>query len=447
MATQASGYTGVQRSSILASAIVGYAMDAYNLLILAFAMPAIGKSLGLSPGQLGVVASSQLVASVFGGILFGWFADRRGRRAGLVASILVFSVGALLSAFAWDFSSLTVFRFITGVGLGGEWGLGMALFNEAWQRRRGLGSAIIQSCIPVGSLLAGLVGGTIIANQGPDGWRWALASGFVPVIFCVAIRFGMPESRLWQEFDRMRKTGELPESRGALTELRELTRPGTRRLLLLGFMLVGGYMLAYYGVTTYMPTMIVDTYHQTPPVWKSVNTYAVWIVIPVKIAFGAFGDRLGRRFAALGPIAFMLIASVGYLAISTSAFSQPYTGSIWTWMVFWIFFVWSMGNAATSSIGAWLSETFPTRVRATGISTAYMLGRGLGGFAPLLVPLFAGGDWARGMGIISVVGCVAFIIAGFLLPETRNRVMRAAETAQDTAASTPTAPAMKPTTT
>lgn len=445
MATQAAEYTGGQRFSILASAVVGYAMDSYNLLILPFVLPAIGTSLGLSGGELAFVVSSQLIASVLGGVLFGWFADRRGRRAGLVAAILVFSVGALLSAFAWNFSSLALFRFITGIGLGGEWGLGMALFNEAWQRRRGLGSAIIQSCIPVGSVLAGMVAGAIIADQGPGGWRWALASGFVPVILCVAIRFGMPESKLWLEYNRMRKAGELPQSRGTLTELRELTQTGTRRMLLLGFILVGGYMLAYYGVTTFMPTMIVDTFHQKPPVWSSVNTFAVWIVIPIKIAFGAWGDRLGRRFAALGPIIFMLVASVGFLAISTSGFSQPYTGSIWTWAIFWIFFVWSMGNAATSSIGAWLSESFPTKVRATGISTAYMLGRGLGGFAPLLVPLLGGGtNWARGMGIISLVGCVAFVIAGFLLPETRNRVMRAAETAQDTVA-TPAAATMKPT--
>ncbi|MDR0360962.1 MAG: MFS transporter, partial [bacterium] len=345
----------------------------------------------------------------------------------------------------WNFWSLTLFRFITGIGLGGEWGLGMALFNEAWNKRRGLGSAIIQSCIPVGSLLAGLIGGTIIAAQGPDGWRWALASGFVPVVVCIAIRFAMPESKLWQEYDQMRRAGELPESRGTFAELRELTQAGMRKPLLLGFMLVGGYMLAYYGVTTFMPTMIVHNYHQHVPVWKDVNTYAVWIVIPIKIAFGAFGDRLGRKFAALGPIVFMLVASVGYLAISTSGFRQPYAGSIWQWNVFWIFFIWSAGNASTSSIGAWLSETFPTKVRATGISTAYMLGRGLGGFSPILVPLIAAGNWALGMGVISIVGSLAFIVAAVLLPETRNRVLRAGETVGETAVRTPAAPAVKAT--
>src|SRR5690606_3858558 len=234
------------------------------------------------------------------------------------------------------------------------------------------GSSIIQSCIPVGSLFAGLVSGAIIGSQGADGWRWALASGFVPVVLCLLIRFGMPESKVWQEYDTLRRSGQLEQRRSTFAELRDLVGAGNRRMLVLGFMMVGGYMLAYYGVTTFMPTMIVETYDQSPPVWSAVNTFAVWVVIPVKIAFGALGDRLGRRFAGIGPMLFFGIASVGFLLTTTAGFHQEYPGSIWAWNVFWIFFLWSAGNAATSSIGAWLSEVFPTRVRATGISTAYM---------------------------------------------------------------------------
>lgn len=423
------GYTGAQRFTILASAVLGYTLDGYNLLILSFVIPALQRSMGFSGAQVGMLASAQLLASIVGGLLFGWFADRRGRRAGLAASILVFSVGALLSGLAWNFWSLAAFRFLTGIGLGGEWGLGMALFNEAWNRRRGLGSAVIQSCLPLGSLLAGLVAAPIITAQGPDGWRWALATGFLPVLLCVPIRFFMPESRLWEEYDRLRR----PASHG-FAEFAEILHGKTRRLWILCFLLVGGYMVAYYGVTTYMPTMIVHSYHQAPSVWKAVNTFAVWVVIPVKIAFGAFGDRLGRRFAALVPIMFMVLASIGYL-LSSSVLRQAYPGSIWGWNVFWIFFVWSAGNAGTASLGAWLSEIFPTSVRATAISTTYMFGRGLAALAPVLVPLAAGGgDLARGMGAVSLGGCVLFVLAGSLLPETRNRVLRAAETSAGTVA-------------
>ncbi|MBO0876738.1 MAG: MFS transporter, partial [Pseudonocardia sp.] len=426
----AAGYTGRERFSILASAILGYTLDGYNLLILSFVLPALPSSMGLTGGQAGFVVSAQLLASVVGGVVFGWYADRRGRRAGLVASIFVFSVGALLSGFSWDLWSLTFFRFLTGIGLGGEWGLGMALFSEAWNRRRGLGSALIQSCLPLGSLLAGLVAAAIITAQGPDGWRWALASGFVPVLLCVAVRFFMPESRLWREYDQLRREGRLnqPASRSC-SEFWEILQGGTRRLWFLGFLLVGGYMLSYYGVTTFMPTMIVRSYHQTPAVWSAVNAFAVWVVIPIKVVVGALGDRLGRRFAALVPIILMVVASIGFLLTTRSGFFQAYPGSIWTWNVFWIFFIWSAGNSATSSLGAWLSEIFPTSVRATAISTTYMFGRGLAALSPVLVPLAGAGNLALGMGLISIIGCAMFLVAGALLPETRNRVLRATETA------------------
>src|ERR1700754_1127835 len=145
-----------QLSSILLSSVLGYTTDSYNLLILSFVLPALKKDLGLSTQQAGLVLSAQLFASVVGGLVFGRFSDRHGRKAGLIWSIALFSVGALLSGFAWNFWSLLVLGFITGMGLGGEWGVGMALFNETWPRNRGLGSGIIQSCLPLGSLGAGI---------------------------------------------------------------------------------------------------------------------------------------------------------------------------------------------------------------------------------------------------------------------------------------------------
>jgi MFS family permease len=240
----------------------------------------------------------------------------------------------------------------------------------------------------------------------------------------------MPESRLWREYDRLRREGRLNQpAKRAFSEFQEILQGATRRLWFLGFLLVGGYMLAYYGVTTFMPTMIVRNYHQTPAVWSAVNAFAVWVVIPIKIIVGALGDRLGRRFAALAPISLMVVASIGFLLTTRSGFFQAYPGSIWTWNVFWIFFIWSAGNSATSSLGAWLSEIFPTSVRATAISTTYMFGRGLAALSPVLVPLASAGNLALGMGLISIIGCAMFLVAGALLPETRNRVLRAAETA------------------
>jgi MFS family permease len=411
-------YSRTQLGTILLSAVLGYATDGYNLLILSFVVPSLKTDLGLSAEQAGLVLSVQLFASVIGGLVFGRFSDRRGRKAGLFWSIALFSVGALLSGFAWDFWSLLLLRFITGVGLGGEWGVGMALFNEAWPRNRGLGSGIIQSCLPLGSVGAGIVAAAIISTHGPAGWRWALISGAAPVLLCVFVRIWMPESRLWQEFDRRRRLGELPpRERGAL-----LRRP-VRTRWLLGFLLVAGYMIAYYGLTSYMPSLVADGYHQPPSVWQAVNTFAVWVVIPIKITCGLWGDRMGRRIASVVPILVLLTASVGFLWMSFR--DTPYPGSIWTWSVFWLFFVWSAGTSCSSLFGAWLSESFPTEIRGTAVSTTYMFGRGLAAVAPVLVPLIAPGNLARGMGIVSTFGALVFLVAAVLLPETRGRVLAA----------------------
>lgn len=409
-------YTTGQRWTILLSAVLGYVTDGYNLLIITFVVPSITKNLGISTAQVGSVVTAQLLASIVGGALFGRLADARGRKSALTWSIAIFSIGALLSAFSWGYSSLVITRVIAGIGLGGEWGVGMALFNEAWTKHRGLGAAVIQSSLPVGSLLAGLVAAQIIAAQGPAGWRLTLATGFVPIVLCVVTRFFMPESRVWLR-SRDDNTGGKPAA-GSL--LRELASTGNRKRWLLGFGLVLGYMISYYGVTTWMPTFIVDTYHQGPAVWKQVNTFAVWVVVPLKIAFGFWGDRVGRKTASILPALFTVVGSVGLL-MAGLATQHTYPGSIWSWSLFWFFFVWNMGNAEASLLGAWLPESFPTKVRATATSTTYMFGRGLSALAPTLVVALGFANIGIGMGIVSLIGVVVFVCCALLLPETQPR--------------------------
>ncbi|UIJ63285.1 MFS transporter [Amycolatopsis acidiphila] len=395
--------------------MLGYVTDGYNLLIITFVLPSITKDLGISTTQAGFIVTAQLLASIVGGALFGRLADVRGRKSALTWSIAVFSLGALLSAFSWGYSSLLITRVIAGIGLGGEWGVGMALFNEAWTKHRGLGASVIQSSLPVGSVLAGLVSAQIIAVQGAGGWRLALATGCAPILLCVVTRFWMPESRVWLR-SRREHTGGNP----AGGVFRELAMAGNRKRWLLGFGLVLGYMISYYGVTSWMPTFIVDTYHQGPAVWKQVNTFAVWVVVPLKIAFGLWGDRIGRKAATLVPAVFTLAGSIGLLVAGLAA-GHRYPGSVWSWSLFWFFFVWSMGNAESSLMGAWLPESFATRIRATATSTTYMFGRGLSALAPSLVVLLGFANLGIGMGIVSIIGVVLFVLCALLLPETRPR--------------------------
>src|ERR1700753_812652 len=110
-------YSGKEKSSVLISTLFGYGLDFYNILIISFIMGAIQKSLNISLTQAGIITTVTLAGSVVGGVLFGWLGDRIGRKNSLLLTLGLFSVGAILSAFAWDFNSLLLTRAITGVGL------------------------------------------------------------------------------------------------------------------------------------------------------------------------------------------------------------------------------------------------------------------------------------------------------------------------------------------
>jgi MFS family permease len=433
-ASAPAGYSRAELAAIFTSALLGYAMDGYNLLILSFLMPYIVKTTGISPVESGLVFSMQLIASILGGALFGWVADAIGRRNGLMLTIGLYSVGALLSGVAWNFGSLLALRFVTGLGLGGEWGLGMALFNEAWsRRRRGLGSSVIQSSFLVGVFVAGVVAARLIAALGPSAWRLTLMTGFVPVLLVAVIRFWMPDSRLWEQYDRLRRRGGLPEEkRRESAPLVEIFRGRTLLLTVTGLLLVGGFMLAFYAVTSFVPTLIIRTYHGGPATFEAVNTAVVWISIPFYVLFGWLSDGWGRKRAFLVPAGVLLAGSI--LLYLASVRVGAYPGSIWRWPFFWAYLVWYVGTAAAALFGVWLSEVFPVEMRATAVSVTYMLGRGASAISPVLVPLIAAGTLfsaraatGQSMALLSCVGVVVMVIFGLVLPETRGRVFRVIE--------------------
>src|SRR5512146_3343401 len=158
MASTDDTYTPRERKFIAASAILGYGFDFYNLIILTFLLTQIQKSLGLTLPQVGLVGAMTLTSSVIGGVAIGWLGDLIGRKNALMVSLALLAVGSVLSAFAWDFTSIMWFRIFTGIGVGGEWGAGMVLLNEVWRSHgRGLGSCVVQAMSAAGTAFAVLV--------------------------------------------------------------------------------------------------------------------------------------------------------------------------------------------------------------------------------------------------------------------------------------------------
>ena len=423
-------YSAGERAAIIFSCMLGFALDLYDVLIMPFLMSSIQVSLKITLTQVASVTSLTLIGSVIGGALFGWLGDRIGRKQALQLTLGVFAAGSIASAFAWDYTSLAVLRLITGIGLGGEWGAGMVLFNEAWNKdRRGLGSAFIQGSAVVASAGASIVGVWATTSFSPEwGWRIALLTGGSPILLMVFIRLFMPESKAWLQFDRARQSG-LVESRARTTNTLLLMFRG--RLLPISIMCLVwmmAYMFSYYGIVVFMPTLMQKSLGAPPDVVRNISVIASVVGGCSYISMGLVNDAFGRRFGALLPG-----LAWGVMACALYAFSHhKFAGELLGFPMFWTYIAFVIGNSALGVVGTWLSEIYPIEVRSTAVSFIYMAGRGVGSLAPVVVPLAAaafGGELAMGM-LIVVPAIILFLVMTLSLPETRGRELAAGGYAQ-----------------
>src|SRR5512136_423509 len=161
---------------ILGMSWAGWLFDFYDLMMFSFLLIPIKKSLGLSETSLSLLLGSTLAATALGGILFGYLADRFGRKTVLSWTILVYSLGTFACGFAQGAVWLLVFRVITGLGVGGEWATGQTLVGETFPARmRARFAAVMQTGAPLGIALASIVGGfaePAFVRAFGEGWGW-----------------------------------------------------------------------------------------------------------------------------------------------------------------------------------------------------------------------------------------------------------------------------------
>src|SRR5262249_27062098 len=181
----------------LAASVIGYAMDGFDLLILGFMLGAIRADLGLTPTQAGSLLTWTLIGAVVGGILFGMLSDHYGRVRVLTWTILLFAVFTGLCALATGYSDLLVYRTIAGLGLGGEFGIGMALVAEALPARlRALARADLALGWQGSVLVAALVTPLLLPHIG---WRGMFLVGLVPGVVAFLVRLYVGEPKIFVE--------------------------------------------------------------------------------------------------------------------------------------------------------------------------------------------------------------------------------------------------------
>lgn len=354
--------TAAQRGAFV-GALIGWVFDYYEVFLLTVLSVPIAAEFKLTTAQVGLVFSIQLLFLAIGGVVFGFLADRIGRKKVLMLTIVIFSLGTMVRAAAPNYESLLVLTAIAALGIGGEYGVGQTLVTETIDRRsRGFYSAFLYGGIYVGIALGALVGGFVAPSIG---WRLTFLVSGLPALLALWVRRHTPESRIWLE----RSDIPLASAESGLS-LHLIA------VWLLCVLAASLQFFAYYGVASFLPTYLVSKGATLP----RASSWLIFTAVAgaVGCAAGALlSDRIGRR-----PTLSILAGTAGiggvWLAVS---WDDLLSGGAGVLVPFFILFAGSNGAAV---FGALFSESFPASVRATGVSSALQVGRGLSFFPPLI---------------------------------------------------------------
>jgi putative MFS transporter len=419
---------------------LGYMFDAWDVALNGFLTPLLGTEFDLSTGQRGLVATANLVGMAVGAVAFGTIADRMGRKRAFSITLLIFALFSVLGALSPSWEVFLVLRFLAGVGLGGCIPVDYAIVSEFSPRRqRGRVLAAMDGWWPIGTTLAGLSATLLVPVEG--NWRWMLALMVLPAILLFWIRRGVPESPLYlartgreteaREVidDLVRRTGAAPEPYAIPAVAPEPVRSGRRgigavgeqlklvwafspRITGVAWSLFVTVMVVYYAALSWMPSILRA---------QGMGEVAAFGSTTVMNAVGILGvitsvllvERLGRKWvigiaaplAALSLIVFSLVMESSAAAIAMIA-------------VFGFFAL-----VVIPVMYAYVSELYPTELRASGFGWASSSSRAVTGFVPLvfgslLWPVLGLPLTFTLMGAL-VVAAVVFMALG--APETRGR--------------------------
>jgi MFS family permease len=385
------------------SAYVGWMLDIMDLMLFAMVLRYIGADLHFDKGTAGTIASATLLATAVGGLVFGYLADRIGRTRSMVLSILCYSLGTALCGFSESVAQLLVFRFILGLGIGGEWSAGAALITETWPaEHRGKVMAWVQSAFAIGYAVAAIVAAVVLPHFG---WRWVFAVGLLPALFAFWVRRHTSESEIWLNQKERFTAGQ---TIAALFGEH-------RRSTVVGLAFTAAAMCGYWGLFTWIPAYLSTPVSEGGPGFDLMRS-TTWIVVMQVgaalgfICFGYIADWIGRRKA------FMLF-------FVCSAITVPLYVVIRSPVVLLVFgpVVAFFGTGFYSGFAPTFAELFPTNVRATAQGFIYNTGRATSALAPALVGLLSNGAHIGfALGATGGFFALAAAIVFFFLPETRG---------------------------
>jgi putative MFS transporter len=419
--------------------IIGSAtfFDAYTVLVIAFAMPALVTEWALTPTQVGLILSAGYVGQIFGALGFGQLAEKIGRLPTLLITIVLFVSMDIACLFATSGTMMMVFRFLQGVGTGGEVPVASAYINEfIGAKKRGRFFLLYELIFPIGLMFAGIAGFFLVPQFG---WKALFIVGLVPAVLMIPLRVLMPESPRWLasrgkidkadkvvsmlENEAIKQGKPLPEPdvrpidprATAKSDWRELFRGiYLKRTLMIWVLWICVYTINN-GMVTWLPTLYKTTFHMSTQssIFYGWITSAVGVVASVICALNI--DKVGRKKWYTWAFLLAVVPLVTLFALGAGAAIQVTVFATITYAIL---------QTISFSLYLYSAELYPTRLRAlgTGFGSAWL--RAGSSIGPVLVGFIVAGV---GIQFVFLTFAAVAVIGGLTVAkfgvETKGRVL------------------------
>jgi MFS family permease len=404
--------TPAQKRTLLAAAL-GWGLDGFDVLLYSNIQVKVMESLGVHPTDAhykaisGLPNAFMLLASGIGGILFGLIADRIGRTKALMLSILTYSLCSLGSGLSTSIWALIFFRFVLGLGMGGEWNTGATLVAETWPTHlRARAIAIVQSTWAWG-LAAAALAAWIVLGELQQNWRMVFFVGVLPALVTLWIRRSVPESEMWKE-QKGRETSGAPFS--------EIFSPALRKQTIFLLLLNVFGLFAWWGLFGWMPPYLTLPVERGGRGFSLMNTATLLVTLnlvgmfPGYLCYGWVADKLGRK------------RSLIVYTLCAAALIPFYAAARTQWIILVLgALVGFFGTGFFAGSGIIGSELFPTRIRARALGFTYNGARALSCMAPYTIGWV--GD-KKGLSWAFLLCAIAFVLTALMatqLPETKGK--------------------------
>lgn len=377
---------------VVLASMLGWFLDAFDQMVFIFLLVRLGQEFHVSLVAMGVVLTAQSWGRVVGNTLWGWWADRWGRKATFMIGVIWFAVSTGLTGLAWSYGAVLVFQIFFGIGFGGEWTASAALLMESVPARaRSLASAFMMSGYEIGYFAAAAANAVIYPVLG---WRAMFFIGIIPALLTIFIRFGVPESPVWLQ------------TRGKAAVHTQKKSFNITYAAVQGWLFMALLQFQNAAIYAFFPAFLQDVHHLTPQqVFPYAAIYSIASLIGKPLC-GWVATRLGHRPTIIGYLVVTIPGAI--LFTSTKSMVSVACGA---------FVMGVIANSIFALVPEFLSRRFGSFHRSFGMGVGYAIAAFGQSVASYAVPAVAQGwNLAGSMEMLIIVSTIVTAIIAAAQP-------------------------------